>query len=52
MGQLFCEIDEFWGELDNMKAKWDLSWCLGGEFNLGRFSHEKKGNDSLGWEDV
>lgn len=32
----------FLGELDDIKARWDLPWCIGGDFDLVRFSHERK----------
>lgn len=43
---LESEIDDFLGELDDVKARWNLPWCLGGDFNLVRFSHEWKGEGS------
>lgn len=30
---LLGEIDDFLGELDDVKARWDLPWCIGGDFN-------------------
>lgn len=36
------EVDEFLGELDNVKARWDLPWCIGGDFNLVRFTHKRE----------
>lgn len=40
------EVEDFLGELDDAKAMWDLPWCIGGDFNLIRFAHEKKGEGS------
>lgn len=37
------EVDDFLSELDNVHARWNLPWCLRGDFNLIRFSHERKG---------
>lgn len=41
---LGSEVDAFSGELDNAKARWDLPWCLSGDFNLIRFLHERLGD--------
>lgn len=35
--------DEFWAELEDVRNRWDLPWCVGGDFNVIRFSHEKRG---------
>lgn len=37
------KVDDFLMELDDVKACWDLPWCIGGDFNLVYFSHECKG---------
>lgn len=29
-------------ELDGVKARWDLPWCIRGYFNLVRYTHERK----------
>lgn len=41
---LAWEVESFLVELDNIKAQWCLPWCLGGDFNLIRFLHERKGD--------
>lgn len=38
------EVDEFLGELDDVKARWDLPWCIGEDFNLVQFTHKQKGD--------
>ena len=30
-------------ELSQVAMKWNKHWVLGGDFNVNRFSHEKKG---------
>lgn len=40
---LYSEVEDFLGELNDIRACWDLPWCLRGYFNLIRFSHERKG---------
>lgn len=37
------EVDNFLQELDDVKACWELPWCIGGDFNLIRFSLERSG---------
>lgn len=37
------ERDDLWLELLDIKVLWDILWCLGGDFNAIRFSHEKRG---------
>lgn len=27
------EVDAFLSKLDDIKAHWDLPWCIGGDFN-------------------
>lgn len=43
---LSWEVDDFFGELDDVKARWNLACCISGDFNLVRFSHERKGDTS------
>lgn len=43
---LRSEVDGFLGELDDLKARRDLPWCIGGDFNLVRYSHKHKGEGS------
>lgn len=38
---LGVEVDSFLGKLDDIKAHWDLPWCIGGDFNLVRFPRER-----------
>lgn len=33
----------FWGELNQVAGLWSHPWVIGGDFNVIRFSHEKKG---------
>lgn len=42
------EVDAFLQELDDIKARWDLLWCIGRDFNLIRFSSERCEGD---WSD-
>ena len=32
--------EEFWEELESVKGLWSDPWCVGGDFNLVRFSEE------------
>lgn len=38
------DVVDFLEELDDIFARWNLPWCLGGDFNLVRYSHERKGD--------
>ncbi|KAF5188929.1 Atp-dependent dna helicase, partial [Thalictrum thalictroides] len=42
-----AEKDAFIEELDNIRMWSSLPWCLGGDFNLVRFLHERKGGGRL-----
>lgn len=35
-------MDDFLGELDDVKACWGLLWSIGGDFNLVKFLSERK----------
>lgn len=37
---LYSDVDIFMGEMDDIKDRWDLPWCIGGDFNLVRFLME------------
>lgn len=39
--------NDFWRELDATRARWSGAWCLGGDFNVIRFSEEKLGRCHL-----
>lgn len=45
---LGVEVDSFLRELDDMKARWDLLWCIDRDFNLVRFPSER--NDGRRWD--
>lgn len=36
------EREDFWLELSNIRALWDVLWCLGGDFNVIRVSQHKR----------
>lgn len=38
---------DFWAELDSMASKWNRPWVVGGDFNVIKFSNEKKGGRSI-----
>lgn len=38
------EVDDFLDELDDVRARWGLAWCIGDDFNLMRFSFRRKGD--------
>lgn len=37
------EREDFWLDLYEIRALWNIPWCLGGNFNAIRFSQEKRG---------
>lgn len=41
------EVDNVLGELDDIKARWNMPWVLGRDFNLIQFSHELNGDHGL-----
>lgn len=40
----FSDVVDFLGELDDIMGRWDIPWCIGGDFNLVRFLLERKWN--------
>lgn len=36
--------DRFWNDLDEIRVRWNGLWCVGGDFNVIRFSDEKLGS--------
>jgi len=44
---LFYEVADFLEELANVRARWDLTWCIRGDFNLIRFIYERKGENNI-----
>lgn len=38
---------DFWLELNQVAGMWNRPWVLGGDFNVIRFLHEKKGGGSM-----
>lgn len=42
-----CGPTECWNELRNVKAVWNLPWCIAGDFNAVRFPHERSGAHRL-----
>ena len=38
---------EFWNELDTIRMRWSKPWCIGGDFNVIRFSEDKLGGSRL-----
>lgn len=38
---------DFLDGLADLKLQWQMPWCLGGDFNMIRFSHEKRGGARL-----
>lgn len=45
---LRLEVSDFLQELDDIKALWDLPWCIGGDINLIKFSWERRGGGGSG----
>lgn len=37
----------FWVSLSNFIGQWAVPWCVGGDFNMIRFPHERKGTVSF-----
>ena len=37
--------EDFWASISDMLSQWPGPWCIGGDFNVVRFSYEKKGVD-------
>lgn len=35
--------EDFWGSVSAMLSQWEVQRCIGGDFNIIRFPHEKKG---------
>ena len=35
--------EDFWASISDMLFQWPEPWCIGGDFNVVRFSYEKKG---------
>lgn len=38
---------EFWNELDTIRMRWSKPWCIGGDFNVIKFSEDKLGGSRI-----
>lgn len=36
-----------WDELAGLSSIWDLTWCIGGDFNVTQFLSERSGGSSF-----
>ncbi|KAG6625187.1 hypothetical protein CIPAW_16G079100 [Carya illinoinensis] len=44
---LDCAGSVLWDELAGLSSIWDFPWCIGGNFNITRFSSEQSGGSSF-----
>lgn len=42
-----CHREDLWEELSVVAFCWGVPWCVGGDFNVVRFPHERMGCNSI-----